>query len=164
MEAYLVETVTKIAEFLKSKGYGLSIADSFTGGLISHIFTNVHDARTFVDLSVICYSKSSKINVLGISASFLEKKGMISEETAVAMANAIRRLGNSHVGLAITGNAGPDIIEDKSAGLVYMAVSIAPNNRVLSAGDKFEGNTETIKNEASIETLRFLCRALRLCT
>jgi PncC family amidohydrolase len=163
MEAYLTETVTRIAEFLKRNGHGLSIAESCTGGLITHIFTNVPDALNFLNLSVICYSKSSKIKVLGISESLLEKKGMISEETAVAMAHSVRRLGNSEIGLAVSGNAGPDTIEGKSAGLVYLAVSIAPKDRFLSVGEKFEGDTEIIKNESSIEALRFLCRALRIC-
>jgi nicotinamide-nucleotide amidase len=164
MEAYLVEIVNRITEFLKREGCGLSIAESCTGGLITHIITNTPGASNFLDLSIVCYSKSSKIKVLGISESLLEKKGMISEETAIAMAHAVRRLGNSDIGLSITGNAGPDIIEGKNAGLVYIAVDIASKARVLSMGDKFEGDIENIKNEASFEDLRFLCRALRICT
>ena len=109
-------------------------------------------------------SKSSKIKVLGINESLLDKKGMISEETAIAMANAVRRLGNSDIGLSITGNAGPDVIEGKNAGLVYIAVDIASKGRVLSTGEKFDGDMENIKNEASFEALQFLCRALRICT
>lgn len=164
MEAYLVEIVNRITEFLKREGCGLSIAESCTGGLITHIITNTPGASKFLDLSIVCYSKSSKIKVLGISESLLEKKGMISEETAIAMAHAVRRLANSDIGLSITGNAGPDIIEGKNAGLVYIAVDIASKARVLSMGDKFEGDIENIKNEASFEALRFLCRALRICT
>ena len=164
MEAYLVEIVNRITEFLKRECCGLSIAESCTGGLITHIITNTPGASKFLDLSIVCYSKSSKIKVLGISESLLEKKGMISEETAIAMAHAVRRLGNSDIGLSITGNAGPDIIEGKNAGLVYIAVDIASKARVLSMGDKFEGDIENIKNEASFEALRFLCRALRICT
>jgi PncC family amidohydrolase len=164
MEAYLVEIVNRITEFLKREGCGLSIAESCTGGFITHIITNTPGASKFLDLSIVCCSKSSKIKVLGISESLLEKKGMISEETAVAMAHAVRRLGNSDIGLSITGNAGPDIIEGKGAGLVYIAVDIASKARVLSMGDKFGGDIENIKNEASFEALRFLCQALRICT
>jgi PncC family amidohydrolase len=164
MEAYLVEIVNRITEFLKREGCGLSIAESCTGGLITHIITNIPGASKFLDLSIVCYSKSSKIKVLGISESLLEKKGMISEETALAMAQAVRRLGNSDLGLSITGNAGPNIIEGKSTGLVYIAVDIASKARFLSMGDKFEGGIENIKNEASLGALRFLCQALRICT
>jgi PncC family amidohydrolase len=163
MEDYLVEIIDRIIEFLKTEGGGLSIAESCTGGLVTHTITNVPGASKLLDLSVICYSKSSKIKVLGISESLLEKKGMISEETAIAMAHAVRRLGNSDIGLSITGSAGPDIIEEKSPGLVYIAVVINSKDRVLSMGDKFDGDIENIKNEASFEALRFLCRALRIC-
>ncbi len=164
MEAYLVELVARISEFLKKEGSSLSIAESCTGGLVTHIFTNIPGASNFLDLSIVCYSKESKINVLGISESLLEKKGMISEETAIAMANAVRKLGNSDIGLSITCNAGPDVIEGKNAGLVYIAVDFASKDRVLSMGEKFEGDMENIKNEASFEALQFLCRALRICT
>ncbi|MDP2753924.1 MAG: CinA family protein [Nitrospirota bacterium] len=164
MEAYLAELVTRISEFLKREGFSLSIAESCTGGLVSHIFTNIPVASNLLNLSIICYSKDSKIKVLGINESLLDKKGMISEETAIAMANAVRRLGNSDIGLSITGNAGPDVIEGKNAGLVYIAVDIASKGRVLSTGEKFDGDMENIKNEASFEALQFLCRALRICT
>lgn len=163
MEAYLVDVVTRISEFLKREGYTLSIAESCTGGLVSHIFTNIPGASNLLNLSIVCNSKESKIRVLGLSDSLLDKKGMISEEVAIAMANAVRRLGNSDIGVSITGNAGPDVIEGKSPGLVYIAVDISSKGRVLSMGDKFDGNMEHIKEEASFEALNFICRALRIC-
>jgi nicotinamide-nucleotide amidase len=164
MEAYLVELVNRIAEVLKKEGLRLSVAESCTGGLVTHIITNVPGASKFLDLSVICYSRDSKIKVLDISESLIEKKGMISEEVAIEMAHAVRRLGNTEIGLSITGNLGPEPIEDKGIGLVYMAVSIDPKDRILSKGEKFDGDREAIKNEASFEALRFLCQALRICT
>lgn len=164
MGAYLVDIVNRISESLRREGFSLSIAESCTGGLVTHIFTNVPGASKLLNLSVVCDSKESKIKVLGLSESLLEKKGMISEEVAIAMAHAVRKLGNSNIGLSITGNAGPDIIEGKSPGLVYIAVDIASVDRVLSIGEKFDGDIENIKNEASFEALNFLCRALRICT
>lgn len=163
MGAYLVDIVNRISESLRREGFSLSIAESCTGGLVTHIFTNVPDASKLLKLSVVCDSKESKIKVLGLSESLLEKKGMISEETAIAMAHAVRKLGNSNIGLSITGNAGPDIIEGKGPGLVYIAVDIASVDRVLSIGEKFDGDIENIKSEASSEALNFLCRALRIC-
>ena len=163
METYLVEIINRISESLRREGFSLSIADSCTGGLVTHIFTNVPGASKLLKLSIVCDSKESKIKVLNISESLLEKKGMISYETAIAMAHAVRKLGNSNIGLSITGNAGPDIIEGKGPGLVFIAVDIASVDRVLSIGEKFDGDTENIKNEASFGALNFLCRALRIC-
>jgi nicotinamide-nucleotide amidase len=163
METYLVEIVTRISESIKRQGLSLSIAESCTGGLITHIFTNIPGVSKLLKLSVVCDSKESKIKVLGLSESLLDKKGMISEETAIAMAHKVRKLGNSNIGLSVTGNAGPDIIEGKGPGLVYIAVDIASIDRVLSIGEKFDGDIENIKSKASFEALNFLCRALRIC-
>ena len=164
METYLADLVTRISEFLRKEGFTLSIAESCTGGLVSHIFTNIPHSSDLLTLSLVCHSRESKIKVLGLGESLLEKKGMVSEETAIAMANAVRRLGNSDIGLSITGNPGPDLIEGKNPGLIFIAVDIASTGRVLSMGDKLDGQMEHFKEEASFEALTFLCRALRLCT
>jgi PncC family amidohydrolase len=164
METYLADLVVRISEFLKKEGFTLSIAESGTGGLVSHIFTNLPHSSDLLTLSLVCHSRESKIRVLGLAESLLDKKGMISEETAIAMANAVRRLGNSDIGLSITGNPGPDLIEGKNPGLIFIAVDIASTERVLSMGDKLDGPTEHFKEEASFEALNFLCRAMRLCT
>ncbi|MFZ6016570.1 MAG: CinA family protein [Nitrospirota bacterium] len=164
MEAHLVELVNRISELLKRDGSRLSIAESCTGGLVTHIITNVPGASKFLELSIVCYSKDSKIKALGISESLLEKKGMISEEVAIEMARAVRRLGNTDIGLGITGNLGPEVIESKGVGLIYMAVDIASKDRILSKGEIFDGGREEIKNNASLAALKFLCQALRICT
>ncbi len=124
MDSDLLTVVEKIAARLTEKGLRLSIAESCTGGLISNTVTNLPGSSKFYEMSVVCYSEKAKRSVLGISASVLKKHGTVSEETAIAMAKSVRELGDSEVALSVTGIAGPETVEEKEVGLVYMAVAI----------------------------------------
>ncbi len=160
MDTDFLTVVEKIAARLIENDLRLSIAESCTGGFISDAVTNLPGSSKFYEMTVVSYSESAKRSVLGISASLLKKHGTVSEETAVAMANSVRELGNSEIGLSVTGVAGPEKVEDKEVGLVYMAVAI--EDLVKSKGTKFTGSRADIKREASLEALRFLDQVLRL--
>ncbi|MEJ2682811.1 MAG: CinA family protein [Candidatus Sulfobium sp.] len=160
MDSDLLTVVEKIAARLTEKGLRLSIAESCTGGLISNTVTNLPGSSKFYEMSVVCYSEKAKRSVLGISASVLKKHGTVSEETAIAMAKSVRELGDSEVALSVTGIAGPETVEEKEVGLVYMAVAI--EDLVKSKGIKLTGDREDIKRGASVEALRFLDQVLRL--
>ena len=138
----------------------LSVAESCTGGLISHEITNLPGASLFFGLGVVSYSEESKKSVVGVSSSLLRKHGTVSEEAAVAMAEGVRKLAGADVSLSITGIAGPAALEDKDVGLVYMAVSL--KEMIESRGMSFQGDRETIKRKASLEALKFLNQVLRL--
>lgn len=160
MDIHFFKIIKEISDTLTKKGLRLSIAESCTGGFISNAVTNLPGSSRFYEMSVISYSKNSKISVLGISASLLKKYGMISEETAIAMAESVRKIGDTDISLSITGIAGPEITEDKDAGLIYMAV--ATGDWVESKGIRLTGDREKIKKKASYEALRFLDQVLRL--
>lgn len=152
--------VRKIADRLIENDLRLSIAESCTGGFISDTVTNLAGSSKFYEMTVVCYSERAKRSVLGISASLLKRYGTVSEETAVAMARSVRKLGDTEIALSITGVAGPETVEEKEVGLVYMAVAI--EDLVKSKGMKLTGSREEIKREASLEALRFLDQVLRL--
>lgn len=140
----------------------LSVAESCTGGLISHLLTNLPGASLFLDSSVVSYSNESKIKLLGIRASLIKKYGSVSEETARAMAIAIREKRRTDFSLSITGNLGPEPIEGKRVGLVYMAVDWQKDTS--SRGMIFEGEREEIKYQAALASLRFLSEVLETWT
>jgi PncC family amidohydrolase len=160
MDTDFLTVVEKIAARLTENDLRLSIAESCTGGFISDAVTNLPGSSKFYEMTVVSYSERAKRSVLGISASLLKKYGTVSEETAVAMAKSVRELGNSEIGLSVTGVAGPETVEDKEVGLVYMAVAI--EDLVKSKGTKLTGSRADIKREASLEALRFLDQVLRL--
>lgn len=162
MENNFLTVIKKTSDILLKNNLKLSIAESCTGGFISNVITNFPGSSKFYEMSVICYSKRSKIALLGIRPSIIKKYGMVSEETAVAMAKSVLKLGKNDISLSITGIAGPERIEDKEIGLIFMAVVY--KQYIEFKGMKLTGNREFIKKQASLEALHFLYQVLNIWT
>jgi len=160
MEDEFLKVVKEISGRLTERGLRLSVAESCTGGLISHAITNLPGASKFFEMAVVSYSDRSKKSTLGISSYLLKKHGSVSEEAAIAMAKGVRKLADSDVSLSITGVAGPEPLEDKEVGVVYMAATV--KDIVESKGISLQGDRETIKRDASLEALKFLNQVMRL--
>lgn len=154
MDSSCTALVKKIHHQFKASGWRLCIAESCTGGLISHLLTALPGASEFFDSSLVCYSTESKVNLLGIKRSLIRRHGAVSEDTALAMADSVREKRVTDFSLSITGNLGPDPMEDKKVGLVYIAV--AWKEGTTSKGMIFDGERESIKYAAAAAALRFL--------
>jgi len=148
------ELIEKIHLSFKRSGLRLAAAESCTGGLVGHLLTALPGASEFFDSSVVCYSRESKIKLVGVSPSVLRAHGTISEETARAMAASIRRKRKTDFSLSVTGNLGPDPAESKRVGLVYMAVDW--ERETVSRGMIFDGEREVIKRGAALAALHLL--------
>jgi nicotinamide-nucleotide amidase len=97
-----------IVQRLKERKETLAVAESCTGGLLSHRLTNVPGASQVFLAGYVTYSNEAKTNLLGIEASVIEKHGAVSAEVARAMADGAKaRSGATHA-IATTGIAGPD--------------------------------------------------------
>src|SRR5690606_9336069 len=92
---------------LRSRGWRLAVAESCTGGLVSHLLTNVPGSSDYLLESVVAYSNEAKERRLGVPADLIAAHGAVSEEVARAMAEGARRSAQADVGLAVTGIAGP---------------------------------------------------------
>lgn len=158
MDTELSIVVREIAEKLSGRNLKLGVAESCTGGFLSNAITNLPGASRFFKLSVVSYSEDVKKSVLRVRSSILKKHGTVSEETAVAMMQGVMKLGHTDIGLSVTGVAGPERIEDKDVGLVFIAAAV--RDRVESQGFKLSGDREEIKRQASLEALSFLKRAM----
>jgi len=158
MDKEIMAAVSEIADKLAAKNLKLGVAESCTGGFLSNAITNLPGASRFFKLSVVAYSEESKKSVLGVSPSIIKKHGMVSEETAIAMAQGVKKTGHTDIALSITGVSGPERMEDKDVGLVYIAAAV--KDRIESQGLKFSGDREEIKRQASLEALRFLKQVL----
>ncbi|MEW6673617.1 MAG: competence/damage-inducible protein A [Thermodesulfobacteriota bacterium] len=99
---------TVVGRLLKQKGATLAVAESCTGGLISHWLTNVPGSSDYFLFSGVTYANAAKTQVLGVSPQALQQHGAVSEETAKEMAAGVRRLAGATYGLAVSGVAGPD--------------------------------------------------------
>lgn len=156
----LKEIIREIHSIFKTAGLRLSIAESCTGGLISHLITSLPGASLFFDSSIVSYSTVSKIKLLGIKNSLIKRYGAVSEETAIAMARGIRSKRATDFSLSITGNLGPEPMEDKKVGLVYMAVDWKAGTE--SRGMIYDGEREEIKLKAATGGLQFLLEVVRV--
>ena len=154
MKQHGLETVKKIHELFKQKGITLSVAESCTGWLISHYLTNLPGASTFFKAGIIAYSEETKKDILGVSAETLKLHGMVSKETAQEMAEKVRLLTKSEYSISVTGNLGPNVIEDKEQGLIYIAVS--KEGETLSQKLKLNEGREANKEQASLLALKLL--------
>jgi nicotinamide-nucleotide amidase len=109
---------------LKEKKLTLSIAESCTGGYLSHLITSVPGSSDYFLGSMIPYAYEIKMRQLGVKPETLEKYGAVSEPTIIEMANIVRAKFNTDIGVATSGIAGPGgATPDKPVGTVWIAYS-----------------------------------------
>lgn len=115
-----------IAGRLTEKKLTIAVAESCTGGLITSRLTDVSGSSDYLERGLVTYSNAAKISMLGVPAEIIEKHGAVSEETARLMAEGVRKLAGTDLGLASTGIAGPTGgSPEKPVGTVYLAVADA---------------------------------------
>ncbi len=85
----------------------IAIAESCTGGFISHMITNISGASRVFERGVITYSNQSKIDILNVDPDTLKKNGAVSEPVARQMAENLRNIANVDISVSTTGIAGP---------------------------------------------------------
>lgn len=113
-----------IGKILKEKKLKLSIAESCTGGYLSHLITSVPGSSEYYLGSMIPYDYELKMRQLGVRPETLEKYGAVSEPTIIEMANSVRAKFNADIGVATSGIAGPGgATPDKPVGTVWIAYS-----------------------------------------
>jgi len=154
MKKKLLEPIEKIHALFKQNGYTLSVAESCTGGLISHLITTPPGASNFFEAGVVSYSTAAKKSLIGVSPGCIAEYGVVSEQTAREMAEKIRRLTKTDFSLSTTGNLGPDVLEGKEKGLVYIAVSTEGKTVIKEL--RLKGLREKNKEEAALLALQFL--------
>ena len=97
-----------IGKLLKNAGKTLALAESCTGGYISHLVTSIPGSSNYFQGSVVPYHNKFKENILGVKTETLKSQGAVSEETVLEMADGVRKLFGADFGLASSGIAGPD--------------------------------------------------------
>ncbi|WP_319481633.1 competence/damage-inducible protein A [uncultured Draconibacterium sp.] len=122
---YNTETLSEvIGRELVQQNRKLAVAESCTGGYISHLITSISGSSEYYNGSVTSYSNEMKEQLLGVSRENLEKYGAVSEQVAREMVEGVKRVMNADYAVATTGIAGPTGgTEDKPVGTVWIAVS-----------------------------------------
>ncbi len=135
---------TTVGILLAGKKLCLALAESCSGGLISHRITSVAGCSAYFIGGAVTYSNELKQCFLGIEKNLIERCGAVSAEVARAMAVGIREKTASDIGLSVTGIAGPSGgTEEKPVGTVFIAIS--DRNRCTVEQYRFSGNRRRIQ-------------------
>lgn len=151
-EESLAEVVVK--QLLRSNET-LAVAESCTGGIVSNMVTAVPGSSATFLGGIVCYSVTSKQDWLGVPASILRKHGTVSEVTAKYLAERVKEHLASDYGIGVTGVAGPDAIEGKPVGLVYVALA-RPDQPTIVKQLQLRGLRDTIQTRAAKQALFLL--------
>jgi nicotinamide-nucleotide amidase len=113
-----------LGKTLRDRNLTLSIAESCTGGYLSHLITSVPGSSEYFLGTMIPYAYEIKMRQLGVKPETLEKYGAVSEPTIIEMANIVRAKFSTSIGVATSGIAGPGgATPDKPVGTVWIAYS-----------------------------------------
>ncbi|HEY8929426.1 MAG TPA: competence/damage-inducible protein A [Mucilaginibacter sp.] len=134
-----------ILDYMTANGLTLSVAESCTGGYISHLITQHPGSSQVFFGGGVTYSNELKESVLGVRRLTIDQFGAVSGETAEEMVEGALRNFKSDYAIAVTGIAGPDGgTPEKPVGTVWIAVANVNKTVVkkLTFGDKRRQNIE----------------------
>lgn len=162
LQSVIDKTAENVVQLLVGKGKKIACAESCTGGLISAAITSVSGSSAVMDMSICTYAISAKEKFIGVPADIIDTFGVVSAETAKAMAEGVRKTAGSDIGVAVTGIAGPTGAEPgKPVGTIYIGLStengtearLAFTDPILS-GD--ENAREYIRKNTVLAALRWV--------
>lgn len=149
----------EVARLLTQKKRTLGLAESCTGGLLSHSLTNIPGSSAFFKLGIVAYANEAKEKLLGVSPAMLKKHGAVSFPVIRQMARGVRSQLKTDLGLAISGIAGPTgATPQKPLGLTFIA--LCSKNKTHSFRFIFKGSRYSVKKQAAIKALAILLRFL----
>ena len=145
-----------IAAALTEKKLTLAVAESCTGGLIANRLTDISGSSVYFERGLVTYSNAAKSSMLSVPAAILEKHGAVSEETARLMAEGVRKLAGTDLGLSSTGIAGPTGgSKEKPIGTVYMALADATQTICLHHTFRWDRKrNKVVSSEAALMMLK----------
>ena len=127
----------KLIKKLIQKKIKISFVESCTGGMLASSITSINGASKVFDLGLITYSNQTKINILKVKKSIIQKYGAVSAECCEAMVKNLSKISKAQINLSITGIAGPNGgTKLKPVGLVYIGVK--KGNKVLITKNLFK--------------------------
>jgi len=119
-----VSTVEEsVLRLLREKHLTFSAAESCTGGELAKRFTDMAGASEFFLGGVVTYTNGAKAGLLGIDPELIEKHTAVSEPVAREMAERVRKLLGSDIGISVTGIAGPDSDGIHEVGDVFVGLA-----------------------------------------
>ena len=151
----MVNLEKEVGNLFRQKGLTLGVVESATGGLISHLITNVPGSSDYYKGSVTSYSNETKIKVVGVKADTIKRYGAVSHQVAEEMAQGGRKTLDVDICIADTGIAGPSgATPGKPVGLFY--ISLSHKAGTYSQKHLFHKDREQNKKDAAETALGWL--------
>jgi nicotinamide-nucleotide amidase len=159
------EDIAKLAAdviaLLTAQGQTIATAESCTGGLIAGALTSVSGSSEAVYGGFVTYANEAKIAMVGVPYGMLREFGAVSKEVATAMAEGAMNAAGTHIGVAVTGIAGPNGgTAQKPVGLVYFAVATAEETRNLKKSFDSSWSRDQIRHATVVEALKLVKKAI----
>lgn len=154
MDISLINLSKEIKQTLIEKKLSLACAESCTGGMLSSYITQVSGSSKYFQKGYITYSNDEKIKDLGVNPETIEKFGAVSEQTALEMLSGL----DTDIGIAITGVAGPTHSEEKTIGLVYIAIKYLNNYECVK--NNFSGKRDEIRFQSVEKAMKMILNSV----
>ena len=138
--------MNRLFDILTENNYTISSCESYTGGSFASELTNIPGASNIFKGSIVCYANEVKQNVVNVEENVLNTDGAVSYECAYQMAKNTKKMMNTDICVSFTGNAGPQTMENKDCGLVY--IGLAFFDEVIVYKLNLSGSRIEIKNKS----------------
>ena len=145
-----------VATLMIMRGLTIAVSESCTGGSLASRLTDVPGSSAYFERGVVAYSNEAKRQLLKVHQRTLTRFGAVSEETAVAMAEGVRKISGTSLGLSTTGIAGPSgATAEKPVGLTFIGLAHEGNasaKRFLFGRDRKTNKECCVR--AALDTVR----------
>lgn len=150
------DLVEQLMFLLKEKNMKLATAESCTGGMLAATITHKAGASHVFERGFVTYSNDSKMEMLGVPKQMIDMNGAVSAQVAEAMARGALKNSHAHLGVSITGIAGPEGgTPQKPVGTVFMGYALK-NGSAGSVHNEFTGSRQEIQAHSVHEALKHL--------
>ena len=148
-------SIQSLHKKLIKKKLTISVAESCTGGLLSHNLTKLANSSKYFHMGLTTYSNQAKIKILKVNKNIIKKYGAVSNECCKAMVQNLSKISKSKINVSITGIAGPGGgTKEKPVGLVYMGIKkgnkIIINKTIFKSKSRKNIQSSTVKKVIQI--------------
>jgi len=157
-----VKSLVSLFQFCQDNHLSLSVAESVTGGRVSSALTALPGSSMVFKEGVVCYSPESKKSRLHIKNEIIQEFGLVSSEITLIMAQEVRKTLKVDIGIATTGNAGPEV-NDIFAKVGQVFIAFSSKNKDIVMPMFYEGKRNQIQKMITQDVIRYLyCFLLEL--
>lgn len=150
-----VKAMASLLQYCLENKLTISLAESVTGGRLSSVLTALPGSSKIMKEGIVCYSQESKHTRLHIKNEIMQDYGLVSSEVTILMARQVRKSLKTDIGVATTGNAGPEA-NDMHADVGQAYIAISTKNKEVILPKLYHGTRNQIQNAITRDAIRNL--------